>query len=164
MNDLAVNSSCFIALPFILNKMNYLRKLSLLVLLVCCAAITKAQTTSTPRPYSPYRVLNGTIYLSGQIGISQTTGKLVDASFEQELAEVMKNIKTILAEAGSDLSSVVNVIVYLKDMDRYAEFNKLYVTYFNAPLPARTCIAIKDLPAGANIEIAVTAGQKGAGK
>jgi len=133
-------------------------------LLVCFAVIAKSQNTSAPRPYSPYRVLNGTVYLSGQIAISQTTGKLVDTSFELELAEVMKNVKTILTEAGSDLSSVVNVIIYLKDMDRYAEFNKLYVSYFNAPLPARTCIAIKDLPAGANIEIAVTAGLKSTNK
>ena len=134
--------------------------LILLFFLATFSITANAQSVNVVRPYSAYKVSNGIVYASGQVGISATTGKLVTTSFEAEVNEVMQNISSLLKESGSDFSSVINVVIYLKDINRYAEFNKVYVKYFNAPYPARTCIAVADLPLGANVEIAVTAEQK----
>ncbi|WP_162996788.1 Rid family detoxifying hydrolase [Mucilaginibacter kameinonensis] len=134
--------------------------LILLFFLATFSVNASAQSVNTVRPYSTYKVSNGVVYASGQVGISATTGKLVTTSFEAEVNEVMQNISRLLKESGSDFSSVINVVVYLKDINRYAEFNKVYTKYFNAPYPARTCIAVADLPLGASVEIAVTAEQK----
>lgn len=100
------------------------------------------------------------MFISGQIGVSQLAGKVVQSSFETEVNQAMENIKTILDDSGSDLSLVINVVVYLKDMSRYTEFNRIYLKYFNAPFPSRSCVAVKELAGGANIEVAAIAVQK----
>jgi len=140
--------------------MQALKKLSLLVLLWCSGFMVKAQTANTAKPFSAYQVHNGVIYVSGQIGVSPATGKLVNTSFNAEVNQVMDNIKGILNSAGSNMASVINVTVYLKDISQYAAFNQAYSKYFSEPYPARACVAVKDLAAGANLEIAVIAAQK----
>lgn len=137
--------------------MSTLFKSFIAVLLVSFSLSAKSQTNTPPRPYSPYRISAGTVYLSGQIAPPKAGTSTNPSGFDTEVAEVMNNISTILKTAGSDLSNVINVVVYLKDINQYAAFNKVYVTYFKAPLPARSCVAVKDLAAGANVEIAVIA-------
>jgi 2-iminobutanoate/2-iminopropanoate deaminase len=135
---------------------------SLLILLSSFVAFSStAQTSSVAsKPYSPYRISHGLVFVSGQIGIAPKTGKLITSSFSAETEQVLTNIREVLRQAGLDFSDVVNVTVYLKSMDLYAELNTVYTTYFAEPRPARVCIAVQDLPGGANVEIAVVAGER----
>jgi len=132
---------------------NYL--LSLLFIVSAPAANSQVLTNLTP--YSQFRIVNGLIFISGQIGVSPITGKLVDSSFDMEVAEAMKHIKQILQISHVDFSAIVNVTVYLKEIKQYDSFNKVYMKYFKPPFPARSCLAVKDIPNGAHIEIAAIA-------
>ena len=131
-----------------------------LVFLAACfiATTAMAQTSKeTPLPFSPYRAVNGFIFVSGQIGINPQSGKLVTSSFADEVKQTMANIQGVLRQASVDFSNVVTVTVYLKDIKQFAAFNEVYVQYFQAPLPTRTCVAVKELVLGANVEVTVTA-------
>lgn len=110
-------------------------------------------------PYSPAVEAGGLVFVSGQIG--RSNGKLVTDSFEAEAHQVMKNVGQILADTKLSFNDVVNVTIYLKDMKRYDETNAVYRSYFTTVrLPARVCVAVADLPAGASIEISAVALRK----
>ncbi len=100
---------------------------------------------------------NEQVFISGQIGIDPSSGKLQNESFELEAHQVMQNLRAILRAEGLGYNELVNVTVYLKDMGRYDAFNNVYQGYFTKHYPARVCIAVKDLPSGANIEISAIA-------
>lgn len=131
-----------------------------LAFLIACFITTTAMAQSgkeTPLPFSPYRAVNGFVFVSGQIGINPQTGKLVTSSFTDEVKQTMANIQGVLKQASVDFPNVVTVTVYLKDIKQFAAFNEVYVQYFQPPLPARTCVAVKELVLGANVEVTVTA-------
>ncbi len=108
-------------------------------------------------PYSQAVQMGNTVYLAGQIAIDPATGNIVAGGIEAETHQVMANIKAILAEAGFDLSNVVQVQAYLADLDEYGPFNRVYATYFiNAP-PARAVVEAQRLPKNVRVEIMVTA-------
>lgn len=138
-----------------LKTMLFIQRSFILMLFICCTLSVKSQTVNPARPYSPFRINNGVVYISGQIAPASANGKPLD--FEKEVTQVMTNISTILKDSGSSLPSVLNVVVYLKDINQYAAFNKIYSTYFKTPFPARSCVEVKDLAAGANIEISAIA-------
>ena len=115
------------------------------------------QNQSTALPFSKTFTANDFTFISGQVAIDETTGKLVAGSFEEEANQVMKNIETLLKKEGLSFSDLVNVTIYLKNMDNYQTTNKVYSSFFTGKLPARVCIAVADLPAKANIEITATA-------
>ena len=103
-------------------------------------------------PYSHAAEANGFIFVSG-------TGPM-DESFNLEMKDVKKatgmvldNIRKILKTAGSDLNRVVKVNVYLRDMADFSAMNEVYTTYFPKDPPARTCIAVKQLPFDIPVEI-----------
>lgn len=108
-------------------------------------------------PYSKVKSAKDFVFLSGQVGINSATGQLVTSNFEAEVHQVMKNIGSLLHEQGLAYSDLVNVTIYLKSMDNYPITNQVYRSYFTGDFPARVCIAVADLPAKANIEIAGTA-------
>lgn len=116
----------------------------------------KENQAKTP-PYSKVKSAGDFIFISGQLGIDSLTKKLVTSSFESESHQVMKNIGHLLKECGLDFSDLVNVTIYLKNMDNYLLTNQVYSTYFKGDFPARVCIAVLDLPGKGNIEIAATA-------
>lgn len=108
-------------------------------------------------PYSQAVMMGNTVYLAGQIAIDPATGNIVEGGIEAETHQVMANIKAVLAEAGFDLSDVVQVQAYLADLEEYGSFNEIYATYFiNAP-PARAVIEAQRLPKDVRVEIMVTA-------
>ena len=115
------------------------------------------QNQSILLPFSKSVIVNDFVFISGQVGIDETTGKLVTSSFEAEANQVMKNIETLLKKEDLSFSDLVNVTIYLKNMDNYQLINKVYSSYFKDKFPARVCIAVAELPAKANIEIAATA-------
>ena len=117
-------------------------------------------TNNAPEPVGPYSqaVLAGnTLYCSGQIAIDPATGKLSDGDVTLQAHLCLKNIKNILQAAQMDINNVVKVSCFLKEMSDFAQFNEVYAQYFLENQPARSCVAVKDLPKGALVEIEVIA-------
>jgi len=97
------------------------------------------------------------LYISGQIGMDQRSGALANGSFISEAIQVMENMGQILRRHSLGYDDLVSVTIYLTDMDNYKETNKVYSHYFSGKFPARVCIAVKELPMGAAIEISAVA-------
>lgn len=102
----------------------------------------------------------GHIFVSGQIGQSADTGKLVEGGIETE--QVFANLAALLEASDRSFPDVVRATVYLTNMADFAAVNSIYATYFKAPYPARTTIAVAALPLGASVEIDVIAAAGGA--
>ena len=107
-------------------------------------------------PYSQAYVANGFVFISGQGGIEPAKGALVEGGVEAQTLQAMKNIEAILKEAGTDFSKVVKTTCFLADMDAFAKFNAIYAEYFTSK-PARSCVAVKTLPANFLVEVEVIA-------
>ncbi|MHC4134967.1 MAG: Rid family hydrolase [Planctomycetota bacterium] len=97
-------------------------------------------------PYSGSVTAGGFVFCSGKIG---TQGR----SFELEFETALDALQAELERSGLDLGDVVNVTVYLTDMERYRELNRIYARRFPEPYPARTTVAVASLPGGARVEI-----------
>jgi 2-iminobutanoate/2-iminopropanoate deaminase len=111
------------------------------------------------RPGAPYNqgVMAGDLlYLSGNIGQDPATGK-VPPAFADEAKQALANLGKVLAAAGLTWDDAVKVNVYVEDMGHYEEFNQLYVATLPSPLPARTFLAVADIPGGGQVEIEVVA-------
>jgi 2-iminobutanoate/2-iminopropanoate deaminase len=108
-------------------------------------------------PFSPAVLVDGTLYVSGQIGRDLKTQK-IPANFEAEVRQVLDNIGIILREAKMNYADVVAVQVYLTDMELFQRMNAIYLTYFKDQRPSRTTLGITKLAVPeAHIEITVTA-------
>lgn len=110
---------------------------------------------STAGPYSPGVISNGTLYVAGQIG-RDASGNIPD-NFEDEVKACLANIDRILKEAGVTAADAVAVQVYLTDMELFDRMNKIYMTFFPEPRPARTTVGVAKLVGKSRIEITVTA-------
>ena len=104
-------------------------------------------------PYSQAIIHNGLIYISGQGAVNTQTNQVSLGTIEEESELALENIRIILEEAGSSLSKVLQVRVYLLDMKEYSRFNEVYKRYFQTDPPARTCIQAAKLPFGIRVEI-----------
>jgi len=98
----------------------------------------------------------GVIYLSGQVGLDPATGRLISGDVAAQTARTLDNIRTLLETVGSSLDDVLRVGVYLTSMESFAAMNEVYVQYFRQPFPARTTVAVRELPMGAAVEIEIT--------
>jgi len=120
--------------------------------------VTPANYRPSPAPLSPAIMVGNTLYLSGATGGDPETGSLVEGGFESEFRQIMSNYERVLTEAGMELADVVQVMVYLADMDDYQLLNRLYREYFTTePLPVRAAVAVKELARNARIELMMTA-------
>lgn len=106
-------------------------------------------------PYSQAVVSNGMVYISGSAGVDPETGKLLEG-IEQQTEQAIKNIEAILKAAGTDFSKVVKTTCFLQDMAGFSVFNGIYEKAFISK-PARSCVAVKELPAHFLCEIEVIA-------
>ncbi len=102
-------------------------------------------------PYSPGIRVGNLIYTSGQIGLNPKTGKLMTGGLKAETYQALENLLKILDAAGSSLSQVIKVTIYLGDIENYGVVNEIYAEYFKEDPPARAVIQGK-LPAGAGVE------------
>ncbi|KAK5154559.1 hypothetical protein LTS14_006697 [Recurvomyces mirabilis] len=102
-------------------------------------------------PYSQAIHAGPHIFVSGQIP-ADASGKLTEGSIADKTAACCEGLKAILAEAGSDISKCVKVTVFLTSMENFAEMNGVYEKYFTHK-PARSCVAVKELPKGVPVEI-----------
>ena len=108
-------------------------------------------------PYSQAIEVNGLVFASGQIPIDPSTGNFVEGGVKEQTKQAITNAGNILKEAGTDLAHVVKTTVYLADMNDFAAMNEVYATFFSQPFPARSAVAVKDLPKGALVEVEVLA-------
>ena len=116
----------------------------------------KITTPSAPAaigPYSQAIIANGMLYTSGQIPIDPQTGNIVSGGIEAQTHQAFANVRNLVEAAGITMSHVVKVTVYMADMADFATVNTIYEQYFTAPYPARSAVAVKQLPKGALIEI-----------
>lgn len=118
------------------------------------------QTNNAPAaigPYSQAIQVNGFIFASGQIPIDPATGEFVKGGIKEQTRQSLLNAKSILIAAGTDLNRVVKTTVFLSDMANFTAMNEVYSTFFEQPFPARSAVAVKDLPKGALVEVEVLA-------
>jgi 2-iminobutanoate/2-iminopropanoate deaminase len=104
-------------------------------------------------PYSQAIESNGTLYVSGQIPIDPTTGKLIEGGIKEQTRQVLENIGAILNEAGYSYSNVVKSNCLLANMDDFKSMNEVYAQYYKENPPARAAYGVVRLPLGALIEI-----------
>ena len=107
-------------------------------------------------PYSQAVASGKLLFLSGQIALSPASGKIESDTVSAQAEQVCRNIGEVLAAAGTDFSAVVKTTCFLTDMAAFAEFNAVYAKFFTGR-PARSCVAVSALPAGALCEIEAVA-------
>lgn len=123
--------------------------------------LKKIETLDAPQavgPYSQAVQAGDFVYLSGQIPLDPKTGKLAEGGIAEQAVQVFHNIHAVLAAAGLSFADVVNVTVYLADINDFQLVNKCYADVFTGDvLPARCAVGISALPLGAKLEIACAA-------
>lgn len=127
--------------------------------------MTRKITSSpnAPRAIGPYSqaVWTGNLlYCSGQTPIDPATGRLVDGGIADQTGQAFNNLEAVLASAGLGMDDVIKVNVYLTSMANFAGMNQVYLSRFSEPYPARTTVAVAELPLNALVEIELIA-QKG---
>jgi 2-iminobutanoate/2-iminopropanoate deaminase len=118
------------------------------------------QTSLAPLPMGPFSqavIAGNLIFVSAQLALDVSTGKLVLETIEAETTQVMKNIQSILKEANADLTQVVKASIFLKNMQDYEKVNAVYSSFFSVPFPARETFEVTALPKYVNVEISVIA-------
>ena len=114
------------------------------------------RTASAPKAIGPYEQavkVGDFIYASGQIPLNPATGNLVENNITIQTRQVMENLKAVLSAAGSSLERVVKTTVFLKNISDFAAMNEVYGQYLGDVKPARSTVAVADLPRGALVEI-----------
>ena len=104
-------------------------------------------------PYSQGNAIGNLVFTAGQIGLDPTTGQFVSDDVQDQTRRALTSIKAILETAGASLSDVVKTTVFLSDMGNFKLMNEIYMQFFDEPYPARSAVAVKDLPLGALVEI-----------
>lgn len=107
-------------------------------------------------PYSQAIVIGNLIFTSGQIPLDPVSGEMVGTTIAEQAHRVCQNLDAVLTAAGSSLKSAVKTVCYLQNMSDFAQFNEVYAQYF-VNKPARSCVAVKELPKGALVEVEVIA-------
>ena len=112
-------------------------------------------TTNAPAaigPYSQAKIFNNVVFTSGQIPVNPATGAIEATDIAGQTEQVCKNVAAVLEAAGSSLDKVVKTVCFLADIADFAAFNAVYAKYFTSS-PARSCVAVKDIPKGCLVEV-----------
>lgn len=120
---------------------------------------SKIETKNAPAaigPYSQAVVTGNLVFTSGQIPLNPETAQIEGETIEEQTHRVCKNLQAVLNAAGVGLENAVKTVCYLSDINNFAAFNQVYAEYFTSK-PARSCVAVKDLPKGALVEVEVIA-------
>ena len=107
-------------------------------------------------PYSQAIVVGDMLFTSGQIPIDPKTGNIDAVGITAQTEQVMKNLGEVLSAAGPSFENAIKTTCFLANIADFAEFNAVYAKYFTEK-PARSCVAVKDLPKGALVEVEVIA-------
>ncbi|MBO5495671.1 MAG: RidA family protein [Eubacterium sp.] len=107
-------------------------------------------------PYSQAVKANGMLFTSGQIAINPASGEVEAKTIEEQTKQVCENLKSVVEAAGTSMDKVVKTVCFLADINDFASFNAVYGEYFTSK-PARSCVAVKDLPKGVLCEVELIA-------
>lgn len=121
--------------------------------------MNKIHTNNAPEaigPYSQAVECGGLIYTSGQIAINPESGQIESNDIKGQTTQVMKNLTAVLEAAGSSVDKAIKTVCFLADMNDFASFNEIYGEYFTSK-PARSCVAVEQLPKNALVEVEVIA-------
>ena len=121
--------------------------------------LSKISTDKAPAaigPYSQAIVHGGLVFTSGQIPINTESGNIEASGISAQTEQVMKNIGEVLAASGSSFEKVIKTTCFLANISDFAAFNEVYAKYFTEK-PARSCVAVRELPKGALVEVEVIA-------
>ena len=121
--------------------------------------LKKVSTNKAPGaigPYSQAIIYENLLFTSGQIPIDPETGLIVENDIFKQADRVMNNLKAVLEEAGSSFDKVIKTTCFLKNMSDFANFNEVYSKYFTSK-PARSCVAVKELPKDVLVEVELIA-------
>ena len=124
----------------------------------------KVSTNSAPAalgPYSQAIAFDGMVYASGQIALDPASGQLVEGDVQAQTHRALQNLTAVLEAAGSSLANVVKTTVFLTSMSNFTAMNEVYATYFGDEPPARSTVAVAELPKGAQVEIEAIAARNG---
>lgn len=118
-------------------------------------------TASAPNPIGPYSqavLVDGWLYVAGQVAIDPATGTWVEGDITTQTERALRNVQAILDAAGSNLQEVVKTTVFVADLGEFAAMNSVYEQFFNDNCPpARSTVEAKQLPGGCKVEIEVVA-------
>ena len=117
------------------------------------------ETTNAPAaigPYSQAKIVGNLVYCSGQLPVNPATSDIEGATVSEQTHQSCKNVAALLLAAGTSIDKVVKTTCFLANIADFGEFNKVYEQYFTSK-PARSCVAVKDIPKGALVEIEVIA-------
>lgn len=118
--------------------------------------ISTSKAPAAIGPYSQGVIADKMLFASGQIPINPATGNIEAEGITEQAEQAIKNVGAILAEAGTDYTGVVKTTCFLADMEDFAAFNAVYEKYFTTK-PARSCVAVKQLPKNVLCEVEVIA-------
>lgn len=121
--------------------------------------ITAEHAPAAIGPYSHGVCVGNLFFTSGQIPLVPETGKLVEGGIEAQTEQVLKNLEAVLAANGMNFENVVKTTVFITDLADFATINQIYATRFGTNPPARSCVQVAALPAGAKLEIELVAAQ-----
>ena len=107
-------------------------------------------------PYSQAKTVGDLVFTSGQIPLDPQTGAIEAKTIEEQTTQVCENLKAVVEAAGTDMSKVVKTVCFLADINDFGAFNEIYGKYFTSK-PARSCVAVKDLPKGVLCEVELIA-------
>ena len=107
-------------------------------------------------PYSQAVEVNGLVFTSGVIPIIPETGELVEGGIEKQAEQAIGNLKALIEASGAKIEDTIKTVVFIKDMNDFSKFNTVYAQYFTGK-PARSCVAVKELPKGALAEVEIIA-------
>lgn len=103
-------------------------------------------------PYSQAMCFSGMVFTSGQIPLSPESGEVVGDSISPQTEQVMQNLSAVLEAAGASFQTVIKTTCFIADMADFAAFNEIYAKYFTGK-PARSCVAVKQLPKNVLVEV-----------
>lgn len=121
---------------------------------------TVVYSDKAPEPIGPYSqaIQHGDfLFVSGQIAIQKSSGKIITSNIEDETIQVMTNVEDVLKAAGLDFNNVVKTTIFLKDMTSFPRVNEIYGRYFVEAPPARETVEVSRLPKDVNVEISCIA-------
>lgn len=124
-------------------------------------SVTSSKAPKAIGPYSHAVWTANLLYCSGQTPIDPATGKLVEGGINEQTRQAFNNLEAVLRDAGLSMGDVIKVNVYLTSMSNFAGMNAVYQGRFQAPFPARTTVAVAELPLNALVEIELVAEKNG---
>lgn len=117
---------------------------------------TVVQTDQAPAAIGPYSQairVGDLVFTAGQVGLDPTSGQLVDGGVAAQADRALQNLAAVLAAAGCGLGLVTKTTIFLADMADFATVNEVYARHLREPFPARSTVAVRELPKGALVEI-----------